>query len=282
MILLNGKTVARKVHEEIKTKTASIKGRAPCLVVIMVGHLAASHIYVRRKMEACKEVGIESILIQFPDTIEERELLTTIERLNNDNSIDGILIQLPLPPHLCSTRITSALHPNKDVDGLHPTNMGKLLLGDDSGFVPCTPLGIRALLEAYQIPLSGQHVVILGRSAIVGKPTGALLLRANASVTFLHSKSAHVLPICRSADILIAAMGKPLMVTQEWVHPGAVVVDVGINRSLDSKTMVGDCAFEALSSICHAISPVPGGVGPMTIAMLLKNTWKSYALRSAL
>lgn len=287
MTLLNGKAIAQQIHLELAEQISHFSGRVPCLAVILVGSHPASQIYVKKKVETCKEVGIQSILCKFTEEISEKILLEKIAELNFDNNVDGILVQLPLPAQINPTTIVSAVAPEKDVDGLHPMNAGKLLLGMEDGFAPCTPLGIKVLLERSHFDLAGKHVVIMGRSNLVGKPLAALLMQntpgANASVTLLHSRSQNILPLCQQADVLIAAMGKPLYVSEEMVRPGAVVIDVGINKVVDPASsngyrIVGDVDFAAVQTKCGAITPVPGGVGPMTIAMLLSNTCKSYLM----
>jgi methylenetetrahydrofolate dehydrogenase (NADP+)/methenyltetrahydrofolate cyclohydrolase len=238
------------------------------------------------KKKRCKEVGMLSLDCELPSTITEEDLLKEIEKLNTNPAIDGILIQLPLPDHMNTMHIVSAIDPAKDVDGFHPLNVGKMLIGETDGFLPCTPHGIQVLLTQAQIPIHGRHVVIVGRSNIVGKPLAAILMQkaphCNASVTVVHSQSEHLPEICRSADILIAAMGKPLFIKKEMVKQGAVVVDVGINRiktSQGQSTLVGDVDYAQVAPLCSHISPVPGGVGPMTIAILLSNTLLSYQRR---
>lgn len=277
---LDGKTLARKIQEQLKEKITHFR-RAPCLAVVLVGQNAASKIYVRKKTQKCNEVGIESVQIDLDESISEEQLLKKIEELNNDKKIDGILLQLPLPDHIPQDRIIASIHPQKDVDGFHPLNVGKMLIGHEDGFFPCTPLGIIHLLEEYKIPMRGANVVILGRSNIVGKPMAALLMQRkyNASVTLLHSKSQNIVEHCKEADILIVAVGVPEFIKKEMVKKGAVVIDVGINRI--GKKIVGDANFEDLKEHCLAISPVPGGVGPMTVITLLQNTVLSYEKKQA-
>lgn len=282
-MIIDGKAIASKIQEEITLELSGIKTRKPCLAMVLVGEHPPSKIYVNRKMQACEQVGMLSLRPHFPDTISEADLLKEIEKLNKDPKVDGILVQLPLPAHINPMNVIRKISPDKDVDGLHPINAGKLLLGDSSGFVPCTPLGIKVLLERTKINVSGQHVVIIGRSNLVGKPMAALLMQnapgANASVTILHSHSKNSSEICREADILIVAIGKPHFVNEKMVKKGAVVIDVGINK-LENK-IVGDVDFEAVKNKASYITPVPGGVGPMTIAMLLSNTLKSYKQKNA-
>lgn len=278
-MLIDGKKIAQDIQAEIEKKVAALEGRKPGLSVILVGDNPASHSYVRSKRKACASVGMISQVIELSATLSQADLLKQIERLNRDPSVDGILVQLPLPPHIEEKIVTSAIDPCKDVDGFHPINVGKMLLGEDGGFFPCTPLGIKVLLERAQIPVEGKHVVIVGRSNIVGKPLAALLMQkkphCNATVTVVHSHSEHLIELTRSADILVAAIGRPLFLKKEMVRPGAVVIDVGINRLPDGK-LVGDVDFFPVSEVASHITPVPGGIGPMTIAMLLQNTLQSF------
>lgn len=279
-MLINGNKIAAELRAGYKDAIAQFKGRAPCLALVMVGHHPASEVYVKYKARACEEVGICSIRKILPETILEQALLAEIALLNNDPMVDGILVQLPLPAHINPALVMRMIFPEKDVDGFHPLNMGKLFMGEKDGFVPCTPLGISVLLQHSGIDTRGKHAVIVGRSTIVGRPMAALLLRkgkgGDATVTVAHSQSKDIAAICRSADILIAAIGKPRYIKEEMVKEGAVVIDVGINRVEGSTKLVGDVDFEAVKGKCSAITPVPGGVGPMTIALLLNNTIKSY------
>lgn len=281
-MIIDGKAIANQIQQEIKELLSSIPGRRPCLAVILAGDHLPSQLYVKRKREACEKVGIQSIRIDLAKDTTEDELSKEIKRLNDDDTIDGILIQLPLPPHINPLKILSQIAPNKDVDGLHPLNAGKLLLGEE-GFVPCTPLGIKVLLQRTGIDVSGKHAVVLGRSNLVGKPMAALLMQnrdgGNATVTVAHSKTKNLKSLCQSADILIAAMGSPKFITADMVKSGAVVIDVGINK-VEGSQIVGDVDFENVKDLCSWITPVPGGVGPMTIAMLLSNTVKAYLNRS--
>lgn len=283
-ILIDGKKIAAQILAEIKQKISQLKGRKPHLAFILVGTLAPSQIYVRSKEKACSSTGIASTLIDLPSDIAQAELLRHIEQLNQDPQVDGILVQLPLPPHIDEKAVILTIDPEKDVDGFHPINVGKLLLGEESGFLPCTPNGIKALLVHYRIPVEGKHVVIIGRSNIVGKPLAAILMQkkthCNATVTVAHSHSENLAEIIRSADILVAAIGRPRFIQKEMVRPQAAVIDVGINRLPDGK-IVGDIDFSSVSQIASHITPVPGGVGPMTIAMLLQNTFLSYSRRHA-
>lgn len=280
-MIIDGKKIALEIQEEIGREIERLKGRKACLAVVLVGEHPASTLYVRRKIEACRLVGIESIKIELPAATTQDVLINEIQKLNQDPHVDGILVQLPLPPHINPLLINSSIDPLKDVDGLNPINMGKLLMGEKGGFIPCTPLGIQTLLIRSGIEIEGKHVVIMGRSSIVGKPMAALLMQpyegGNATVTILHSRSKDVDEICKTADIIVAAMGQPLFLKLSMVKKEAVVIDVGINR-IDRK-IVGDADFTALVNHCKAITPVPGGVGPMTIAMLLSNTLKSYLQR---
>lgn len=233
------------------------------------------------KKKKCLEIGIASMDKEFPDTASENELLAHIEKLNGDETVDGILVQLPLPAHISAQKVMEKIAPEKDVDGFHPLNVGRMLIGETSGFLPCTPHGIQALLAAYKIQVEGRHVVILGRSNIVGKPLAAILMQkregCNATVTVAHSQTKNLREITKTADILVAAMGHPRFVTKEMIKPGAAIIDVGINRV--GGKIVGDVDFESLLPLCSYITPVPGGVGPMTIAMLMSNTVVSFERR---
>lgn len=277
-MIIDGKKIAAEVEKTLKSAVEKIEGRKPALAFILVGIDPASIAYIKRKKKKCGEIGILSIDHELDETTSEEELLSLIFKLNQDPAVDGILVQLPLPPHIHTEKILEAIDPKKDVDGFHPLNVGRLLLGEKIGFFPCTPYGITILLKHAGIDTNGKHVVIVGRSNIVGKPLAALLMQkadgANATVTVAHSATKNLADICRSADILIAAIGKAHFITPDMVREGAVVIDVGINR-LDDK-LVGDVDFESVAPKCHAISPVPGGVGPMTIAMLLSNTLLSH------
>jgi methylenetetrahydrofolate dehydrogenase (NADP+)/methenyltetrahydrofolate cyclohydrolase len=274
-ILIDGKAVAASIRQELKEQVSRMKeqGVHPGLAVILVGNDPASETYVRGKVRACGEVGIHSKLIRLPESVSEQELLEHVQRLNGDDRIHGILVQLPLPKHISEEKVIDAIVPEKDVDGFHPLSVGNLVIGKP-GFLPCTPHGIMELLRRYEIPLAGKHAVVIGRSNIVGKPVSLLLQRENATVTMCHSKTVDLPSVARQADILIAAVGKPHLVTREYVKPGAVVIDVGINRTPEGK-LVGDVHFEEVREVASYITPVPGGVGPMTIAMLLVNTVQS-------
>lgn len=279
MQLINGKSIAHKMESQIAQEIKELGGRPPGLAFVLVGNNPASRAYVMAKKKKCLEVGILSIDHEFPAEISEAKLLHEIEHLNKNPSVDGILVQLPLPLSISTQKIMEAISPDKDVDGFHPLNVGRMLIGETSGFFPCTPYGVVTLLSESHIPVSGKHVVILGRSNIVGKPLAALLVQktpeCNATVTIAHSYSENLTQICQSADILIAAIGKPHFIKKEMVKPGAAVIDVGQNRTEDKK-MVGDVDFDQVAPLTSFITPVPGGVGPMTIAMLLSNTLLSY------
>ncbi len=284
--LINGQKVAKQIHERITDSIKQMIRRKPGLAFILVGNQPASRSYIRMKKRRCEEVGIVSFDRELPESISEAKLLEEIEAFNHHPAVDGILVQLPLPPHINTQNIVSAIDPTKDVDGFHPINVGKMLLGEIDGFLPCTPYGIQVLLNMSQIPVLGKHVVIVGRSNIVGKPLAAILMQksphANATVTVAHSLTENLNEICRSADILVAAMGKPHFIKADMVKKGAVVVDVGINRIVNKdglEVIVGDVDFDAVAPLCSRITPVPGGVGPMTIAMLLSNTLLSYERR---
>lgn len=277
-MIIDGKAIAHQIQIEIKDKVAHLTGRKPCLAVILVGDNPASLIYVQRKAQSCEAVGILSLRQHFKADISEETLLQHLHKLNADPTVDGILIQLPLPSHINPMTIIRNIDPRKDVDGLHPINAGKLLVGDTSGFVPCTPLGVKVLLERSEVNTVGKHVVVLGRSNLVGKPMAALMVQdiagGNATVSIVHSFSRQGRELCRMADILIVAIGKAKFVTSDMVKEGAVVIDVGINKvqKEDRFQIVGDVDFENVKEKCAMITPVPGGVGPMTIAMLLSNT----------
>jgi methylenetetrahydrofolate dehydrogenase (NADP+)/methenyltetrahydrofolate cyclohydrolase len=283
-MLLSGKDVADHLQEELRQSIQKLTA-PPGLAVIIVGNNPSSQTYVAMKRKACAAVGIHSFFHPLPETISANELLKLIDQLNHDPTVDGILVQFPLPAHINSEIIIEAIDPHKDVDGFHPINVGKLLLGLKGGFIPCTPLGIKTLLERYQIPMEGKDVVIVGRSSIVGRPLAALLMQnvptCNATVTVVHSKTADLKAHTSRADILVAAIGSPCFITHEMVKEGAVVIDVGINRIEDRKAsngfrLVGDVDFKHVENKCFAITPVPKGVGPMTVAMLLHNTFLSY------
>ncbi len=270
-ILIDGRMVAKKWKDYAAQRTQRLieKGVTPHLAVILVGGNAASQVYVRNKENACIHAGIRSTIIRLPEVCTQEELENAVLSLNEDESVHGILVQLPLPKGLDEARVLALIDPDKDVDGFHAMNSGRLMNGQPS-FVPCTPLGVMKLLEAYQIPTRGKHAVIIGRSNIVGKPMAMLLLAADATVTICHSKTANLAEITRQADILVAAVGKPNFVTGDMIKQGAAVVDVGINRVDDG--LVGDVHAEQAEKVASYLTPVPGGVGQMTIAMLLSNT----------
>ena len=272
MKILDGKAVSLKVKESVKVRSDELKkfGVKPTLAVVLVGEDKASQTYVRAKEKACNEYGIKSVAHRLSENTTQNELLALINVLNLDDSIHGILVQLPLPKHIDTNVVLAAIDPRKDVDGFHAVNVGKLVSGLD-GFVPCTPLGVMEILKEYGIDVAGLNAVVIGRSNIVGKPMANLLLNASATVTVTHSKTKNLKEICKNADLIVAAIGKPFFLKADMVKDGAVVVDVGINR-LDDGRLVGDVDFENVAPKCSYITPVPGGVGPMTIAMLLNNT----------
>ena len=272
MKILDGKAVSLKVKESVKVRADELKkfGVEPTLAVVLVGEDKASQTYVRAKEKACNEYGIKSVAHRLSENTTQAELLALINVLNLDDSIHGILVQLPLPKHIDTNTILATIDPAKDVDGFHAVNVGKLVSGLD-GFVPCTPLGVMEILKEYDIEVAGLNAVVIGRSNIVGKPMANLLLNASATVTVTHSKTKNLKEICKNADLIVAAIGKPFFLKADMVKDGAVVVDVGINR-LDDGRLVGDVDFEKVAPKCSYITPVPGGVGPMTIAMLLNNT----------
>lgn len=279
--MLDGKSVAAAVLDECRAEVEALKSRGttPGLAVVLVGDDPASHVYVGSKVRTCGELGIFSRKIELPASTTQDELLKVVRDLNADPAIHGILVQSPPPKHINEEEIIRAIDPRKDVDGFHPQNVAKLALEDPTGFVPCTPAGCMKLLEVAGIETNGAEAVVIGRSMIVGKPMALLLVskNSNATVTIAHSRSRDLPAICRRADILVAAVGRPEMVKADWVKPGAVVIDVGINRVADASKksgfrLTGDVAFEEVAPLCSAITPVPGGVGPMTIAMLMKNT----------
>jgi methylenetetrahydrofolate dehydrogenase (NADP+) / methenyltetrahydrofolate cyclohydrolase len=284
--LIDGRAIAEKVYVDLRREIAQLKskGVTPGLAVILVGDNPASRAYVRSKDKMCRDLGLHSVKLELPALTTQSELLAHIEELNRDRAIHGILVQSPPPKQIDEAAIVGALDPRKDVDGFHPENIAKLAVGDPAGLVPCTPLGVQRLLIESKIDIGGAHVVILGRSMIVGKPLALLLMQKNkgadATVTVVHSRSRNLADITRSADILIAAIGRAEFVKAEHVRDGVVVVDVGINRVEDAATergyrLVGDVAFDEVAKKASAITPVPGGVGPMTIAMLMSNTVKA-------
>lgn len=302
--LLDGKRIADEIRAEVATdvETLAREGRRrPGLAVVLVGENPASKVYVGSKVKTCGELGLHSELYERPSDISTDELLELVDRLNSDPAIDGILVQLPLPPRVESARVLDAVDPSKDVDGFHPINVGRLALGQEGeALTPCTPSGVIELLKREEIHVSGRRAVVIGRSAIVGKPMAAMLVNRDATVTVCHSRTRDLPGVCREADILIAAIGRAGFVTDEFVKPGAVVIDVGMNAVTDpavarelfgddpkrlaaiekrGQTLAGDVNFRLVEPVAGRLTPVPGGVGPLTIAMLMKNTLKAYALR---
>lgn len=273
---MNGKTLAKELRHQLKREISKLSGRKPGLAFILIGEDPPSKTYVKMKKKGCEEVGILSTILELSETISQEDLLKKITQLNQDPTIDGILVQQPFPSHIKTGPVVEAIDPKKDVDGFHPYNLGRILLGEEGGFAPCTPLGIQLLLENDNVELSGKEVVIVGRSNIVGKPLAALLMQkgVDATITVAHSKTQNLRQVTQKGDILIAAIGQPHFITKEMVKPGAIVIDVGINRT--NNGLVGDVDYENVKTIASAITPVPGGVGPMTIASLLMNTYKSY------
>lgn len=279
--ILDGKALAQRIQAQLGeqvTQLSSTIGRSPGLAVLMVGDNPASAAYVRGKERACAAVGIASFGRHFPTNTSQKELEQTIDALNQDERVDGILVQLPLPDHLDSVSLLHQIHPDKDVDGLHPVNLGRLVRGEP-GLRSCTPDGVMRLLREYQIPVKGKQAVVVGRSILVGKPMALMLLEADATVTIAHSRSQNLKELTQNADILIAAVGRPHMITADMVKPNSVVIDVGINRiptESGKSRLVGDVDFDAVREVAQYITPVPGGVGAMTVAMLLHNTVLSY------
>ena len=279
-MIIDGKAISLQIKDELKEKAAQMKaeGKEVTLAVIQVGDNPASCVYVRNKKKGCEYIGIGSLSYELPEETTQEELLSLIEELNNRKDVNGILVQLPLPGHIDEDTVIKAIAPCKDVDGFHPQSVGALCIGQP-GFVSCTPAGIIQLLKRSGIEIAGKECVVLGRSNIVGKPMSLLLLRENATVTIAHSRTKNLQEITKRADILIVAVGKPKMVTKDYVKEGAVVIDVGINRDADNK-ICGDVDYEDVAPVCSAITPVPGGVGPMTIAMLLNNCIESVKLQA--
>ncbi len=280
MILLDGKALSEKIKEEVKIEVAQLveeKQITPGLAVILVGNDAASATYVASKAKSCKNAGIYSVVHEMPESITQEELLETIQRMNENPKLDGILVQLPLPKHIDTTTVLEAIDPLKDVDGFHPYNVGRMVSNLDS-FLPATPFGVMRMFDEYGIELSGKNVVVIGSSDIVGKPMASLLINAKATVTVCNSRTKDLKAHTLAADIVVIAVGVPFLLKGDMVKDGAVVIDVGINR-LDTGKLVGDADFEDLKEKCSHLTPVPGGVGPMTIAMLLKNTIKAAKLR---
>ncbi len=276
MILIDGKKTAAELREELKKEVADLKikhKKVPGLTVILIGDFTPSQIYVRNKEKSANEVGLKSEVIKYPETIDEKVLLNKIMELNNDNSVSGILVQLPLPKHIDKQKVIEAIDPSKDVDGFHPMNVGNLSSGYESS-IPCTPLGCYLLLKKIEPNLSGKNAVVIGRSNLNGKPMTQLLLKENCTVTITHSKTKDLRAECLKADIIVAAVGIPELVKGDWVKKDAIVIDVGINKT--EKGIVGDVDFKEVSKNARALTPVPGGVGPMTIACLLKNTIECF------
>ena len=272
MILIDGKKIAAELREELKEEVAELKtkyNKVPGLTVILIGDMAPSQIYVRNKEKSANEVGLKSEVIRYPDTVEEKTILEKIEELNNDENISGILVQLPLPKHIDKQKVIETITPSKDVDGFHPMNVGNLSSGYESS-VPCTPLGCYLMIKKIEPNLSGKKAVVVGRSNLNGKPMTQLLLKENCTVTITHSRTKDLKAECLKADIIVAAVGIPELVKGDWVKKDAIVIDVGINKTENG--LVGDVAFDEVSKVAKALTSVPGGVGPMTIACLLKNT----------
>lgn len=269
--IIDGKKISQEIKDELKEQVEALKkdGKEIALAVIQVGTDPASSVYVGNKKKACAYIGIRSESYELPETVVQEELIALIERLNQDDKINGILVQLPLPEHIDEDAVIKAISPAKDVDGFHPESVGALMIGQP-GFLPCTPAGIIQLLKRSDIEIAGKECVVIGRSNIVGKPMAVLLLRENGTVTITHSKTKDLKEVCKRADILVAAVGKPRMITREYVKEGATVIDVGIHRNAENK-LCGDVDYEDVFPIAGAITPVPGGVGPMTIAMLMNN-----------
>ena len=274
-IIIDGVEIAKKVREDIALQVADLKekGMTPGLAVILVGDNQASKTYVSMKEKACQQLGMHSVLTKLPDTTSQEELLAEIDKLNEDETIHGILVQLPLPKHIDENAVIEAISPEKDVDGFHPVNVGKMMIGQDT-YYPCTPYGVMVMLDHIGCNPAGKHAVIVGRSNIVGKPQGQLLLNKDATVTYCHSKTVDMAKYTKQADILVVAVGKRNVITAEHVKPGAVVIDVGMNRDDEGK-LCGDVAYDEVKEIASYITPVPKGVGPMTITMLMYNTVKS-------
>jgi methylenetetrahydrofolate dehydrogenase (NADP+) / methenyltetrahydrofolate cyclohydrolase len=276
MILIDGKKIAAELREELKKEVIELKAKhskVPGLTVILIGDMAPSQIYVRNKEKSANEVGLKSEIIRYPEAVEEKMVLDKIEELNKDESISGILVQLPLPKHIDKQKVIETILPGKDVDGFHPMNVGNLSSGYESS-VPCTPLGCYLMIKKIEPNLSGKKAVMIGRSNLNGKPMAQLLLKENCTVTITHSKTKDLKAECLEADIIVAAVGIPELVKKDWVKKDAIVIDVGINKT--DNGIVGDVAFDEVSRVAKALTPVPGGVGPMTIACLLKNTIECF------
>ena len=276
MILIDGKKAAAELREKLKKEVSDLKtkyNKVPGLTVILIGDLTPSQIYVRNKEKSANEVGLKSDVIKYPDTVEEKTILNKIDELNNDETVSGILVQLPLPKHIDKQKIIEAINPTKDVDGFHPMNVGNLSSGYECS-IPCTPLGCLLLIKMVEQDLTGKHAVIIGRSNLNGKPMSQLLLQENCTLTIVHSKTKNLKEECQKADILVAAVGVANLVKGDWVKKDSIVIDVGINKINDK--IVGDVNFDEVKGKVKAITPVPGGVGPMTIACLLKNTLECF------
>ena len=276
MILIDGKKIASELREDLKKEVSELKkkfNKVPGLTVILIGDLTPSQIYVRNKEKSANEVGLKSEVIKYPDNVEEKTVLNKIQELNKDDTVSGILVQLPLPKHIDKQKVIETITPDKDVDGFHPMNVGNLSSGYDSS-VPCTPLGCYLLIKKIEPNLSGKKAVVVGRSNLNGKPMAQLLLKENCTVTITHSKTSDLKGECLKGDIIVAAVGIPELVKGDWVKKDAIVIDVGINKI--EKGIVGDVAFDEVSKVAKALTPVPGGVGPMTIACLLKNTIECF------
>ena len=273
--IIDGKKISQDIKDELKEKVTALKdtGTEVALAVIQVGNDQASSVYVRNKKKACEYIGIRSLFYELQEETTEDALIELIEKLNKDETVNGILVQLPVPKHIDPDKIIRTISPEKDVDGFHPQNVGKLVIGEE-GFVSCTPAGVIQLLKRSGIEISGKNCVVVGRSNIVGKPMALLMLRENATVTIAHSKTKNLKELCQTADILIVAIGKPQFITADYVKEGAVVIDVGIHRDENNK-LCGDVRYEEVAEKASAITPVPGGVGPMTIAMLMSNCVES-------
>ncbi|RJR12144.1 bifunctional methylenetetrahydrofolate dehydrogenase/methenyltetrahydrofolate cyclohydrolase FolD [Candidatus Parcubacteria bacterium] len=275
-VIVSGKELATEKRAFIKTEVQKLvadRQTQPSLAVILVGDNPASHSYVRAKQRACEEAGMQCILEHYPETLTEQELLERITFYNQEKTVHGILVQLPLPQHINELAVIESISPDKDVDGFHPVNIGKMMI-DQQAFLPCTPYGIVEMIKSLNIPIAGKHVVVIGRSNIVGKPVGQLLLKEDATVTYCHSRTTNLASITKQADILIAAVGKAKLIGPDFVKEGAIVIDVGVNR-LETGKLCGDVDFDTVKEKASYITPVPGGVGPMTITMLLQNTLQS-------
>ena len=276
--IIDGKKISAEIKDELKQEVAAMKaeGKEIALAVIQVGEDPASSVYVRNKKKACEYIGITSVSYEIPEDSTQQELLDLVEKCNKDPKINGILVQLPLPPHMDEDAVTHAIDPKKDVDGFHPVSVGNMVIGND-GFLPCTPAGIIELLKRSGVEIGGKECVVVGRSNIVGKPMSMLLLRENGTVTVCHSRTRNLREVCSRADILVVAVGRPKFIDASYVKEGAVIIDVGIHRNENNK-LCGDVDFDAVKEKTSAITPVPGGVGPMTIAMLMKNCVQSKKL----